>query len=40
MNYFMNMKKKISKIKDLLEKNDVTDYEYINYKLMKLLTLK
>ena len=36
----MNMKKKISKIKDLLEKNDVTDYEYINYKLMKLLTLK
>ena len=36
----MNMKKKIFKIKNLIEKNDLSDYEYINYKLMKLLVLK
>lgn len=40
MKYFMGMNKKIDKIKTLLTKDDLGDYEYINYKLMRLMVLK
>ncbi len=40
MKYFMGMKKKIEKIRTLLSKDDLGDYEYINYKLMRLMVLK
>jgi hypothetical protein len=36
----MNMKKKIEKIEEMLEKDEFSDYEFINYKIMKLMVLK